>query len=202
MRRSLRAWREKLVQAAQEMAAQGLATGSSGNLSCRIGDLVLITPSGVPYRWLRPHQVVAIDLAGRWVPRAPAPSSEWRMHVSIYRAREDVLAIVHTHSPYATTASLGPRLGVLHDEGKLLFGEEVPVSRPAPPGSWALAEAVVQALGSGKVALIGRHGAVAVGSTLREALLLAVKLEEAAQLAFLAGAMARPSGGNSGSTHP
>ncbi len=185
MRRSLRPWRRKVAEVAREMAALGLVTGSSGNVSLKLGELILITPSGVPYGDLRPAQIVAIDLAGRPVSGRGIPSSEWRMHVAIYRARADVRAIVHTHSPYATAASFCDQLPVVHDEGRLLFGEGIPVSRHAPPGTWELAEAVAKALGGGKAALVARHGAVAVGATLREALLLAEKLEEAARLTRL-----------------
>ena len=177
--------RQKITRVARRMAELGLVRGSSGNVSVRRGDTVLITPSGIVYERLHPFQVIAIDLAGRAVFGIGEPSSEWRMHLSIYRAREDVRAVVHTHSPYATAASFRKHLPVFHDEGKMLFGDEVPVSEHAPPGSWALAEAVAGALGKrGKVALIARHGAVAVGRTLTEALLLAEKLEEAATVFF------------------
>ena len=177
--------RQKITRVARRMAELGLVRGSSGNVSVRRGDTVLITPSGILYERLHPSQVIAIDLAGRVVSGMGEPSSEWRMHLSIYRAREDVRAVVHTHSPYATAASFRKHLPVFHDEGKMLFGDEVPVSEHAPPGSWALAEAVAEALGKrGKVALIARHGAVAVGRTLTEALLLAEKLEEAATVFF------------------
>jgi len=185
MRRSLAPWRRKVARAAREMAALGLVTGSSGNVSFRLGDLMLITPSGVPYGFLDPRQIAIIAVTRHPSRVTGVPSSEWRMHLSIYRAREDVEAIVHTHSPYATVASFWEALPTLHDEGKLLFGEEVPVSRHAPPGTWALAEAVAEALGRGKAALIARHGAVTVGRTLTEALSLAEKLEEVAQLALL-----------------
>lgn len=190
MRRSLGVWRKKVAATARQLAAWGLVSGSSGNVSRRVDKLVFITPSGITYEFLHPQQVVVMELdsplisPGNYGPEAP--SSEWRLHFSIYRAREDVRAIVHTHSPYATAASLGGRLSVLHDEGKLLFGDELPVSAHAPPGTWALAQAVTQALGRGKAALIARHGAVTVGYTLREALLYALKLEELAQVAFLA----------------
>lgn len=189
MRRSLRPWREKVAAAARKMAALGLVTGSSGNVSLRVGERILITPSGIPYEELDPRQIAVLEFSELGTPH-PArvtgvPSSEWRMHMAIYRAREDVRAVVHTHSPYATAASFGKALSVVHAEGKLLFGEVVPVSRHAPPGTWALAEAVARALGEGKAVLIARHGAVAVGSTLTEALFLAEKLEEVAQIALL-----------------
>lgn len=187
MRRSLRPWREKVAETARRMAALGLVRGSSGNVSLWLDEMILITPSGIPYEHLHPQQVVAIDGEGRRVLGVGMPSSEWRMHVVVYHARSGVTAIVHTHSPYATAASFGRALPVVHDEGVLLFGEEVPVSQPAPPGTWELAEAVAEALGGRGAALVGRHGAVAVGATLGEALLRAEKLEEAAELFFLVG---------------
>ena len=189
---SLRLWRERVAATARAMAERGLARGSSGNVSLRWGDGMLITPSGVPYAHLRPGQVVAVDLAGRVRVGSGVPSSEWRMHAAIYRARTDVRAIVHTHSPCATAASFRDALPVLHDEGRILFGEEIPVSRHAPPGTWDLAQAVADALGSGPAALIARHGAVAVGATLGEALLRAEKVEETAELLFLVGEEPNP----------
>ena len=185
MRRSLRAWRRKVARAAREMAALGLVTGSSGNVSLRLGDLMLITPSGIPYGFLDPRQIAIVPVTPHPSPVIGVPSSEWRMHVAIYGAREDVRAIVHTHSPYATAASFGGRLSVVHDEGALIFGEEVPVSEHNPPGTWDLAHAVANALGEGKAVLVARHGAVTVGRTLGEALSLAEKLEEAARLFLL-----------------
>ena len=183
MRPSLRPWRRRVVAVAREMASLGLVKGSAGNVSCRVRDVILITPSGIPYELLRPQQIVSLPLDGDNERDMPVPpSSEWRMHVAIYRARDDVRAIVHTHPPYAIVASLSGPLPVVSDEGRVLFGESVPVSRHAKPGTWELAEAVAEALGVGKAALIARHGAVTVGRTLSEALRLAVKLEEMASL--------------------
>jgi len=187
MTASLRPWRELVVATARAMAERGLARGASGNVSVRWGEGMLITPSGVAYRHLRPGQVMAVDLEGRVRAGSGVPSSEWRMHAAIYRARTDVRAIVHTHSPCATAASFRDALPVIHDEGRILFGGEIPVSRHAPPGTSDLAKAVGDALGSGGAVLIARHGAAAVGRTLGEALLRAEKIEEAAELWFRVG---------------
>lgn len=148
---------------------------------------MLITPSGVVYRYLRPGQVVEVDLEGRVIAGSGVPSSEWRMHAAIYRGRPDVRAVVHTHSLCATAASFRTALPVMHDEGRILFGSEIPVSRHAPPGTWDLAEAVREALGGGVAVLVARHGAVAVGRTLGEALLRAEKIEEAGAIFFMVG---------------
>ncbi len=182
--RTLRPWRHRVAATACAMADMGLVHASSGNVSVRIHDLLLITPSGVPYRWLRPEQVMAMDVErGDVLNGSGVPSSEWRMHAAIYRARQEVKAIVHTHSPWATRCAISGVLRSTSDEARVLLGETVPVSTHAPPGSWELAEAVAAALGvMGKVALVARHGAVSVGRTLNEALLLAEALEQAAGL--------------------
>lgn len=108
------------------------------------------------------------------------------MHAAIYRAREDVRAVVHTHSPYATAvACFSSALPVLHDEGRHAFCERVPVAEYAPPGTWKLAHRAVEALGSGQAVRLARHGVVTVGPTLSAALALAEKLEETAKLYVL-----------------
>ncbi len=190
--RSLRPFRVKVAQAYRWLGAHGLITGSSGNVSLRVGDAILITPTGVPWEEVGPGEIVTLDLAGRVHGRG-FPSSEWRLHVAIHRARTDVRAVVHTHSPYATAfACLGRALPVLPDEGKILFGSEIPVAEHAPPGTWELAHHAVVALADRRAVLLSHHGAVAVGPTLRHALLHAEKLEETARLFFLAsGGMVR-----------
>jgi len=179
--------REAVRATAVAMAAAGLAIGSSGNVSARFGEYILITASGVPYTRIEADQVIEMDRQGRGLSGRGEPSSEWRMHVAIYDARPDVEAIVHTHSPMATAAAIAlGALPVLHDEGKILFGDAIPVSTHQPPGTWELAQEVAAALGDGIAALIAKHGAVAVGATLEEALERASKTEETAQLVYLA----------------
>ena len=186
MKRQLAEAREAVRSTAIAMAAAGLATGSSGNVSLRFGDRVLITASGILYTGLEADQVIEMDVEGRRLTGRGEPSSEWRMHVAIYAGREDVDAIVHTHSATATAASIAlSSLPILHDEGKLLFGDEIPASMHHPPGTWDLANAVVDALGDGRGSLIAKHGAVAVAATPAEALEVAIKIEEAARLFLL-----------------
>ena len=135
MKERLAEAREAVHNAAILMAKTGFATGSSGNVSLRFGEQILITASGIPYTRLESNHVIEIDLNGNRLLGNGEPSSEWRMHVAIYTSRSDVQAIVHTHSPIATAAAIAlATLPVLHDEGKLLFGDEIPVSthRPLP----------------------------------------------------------------------
>lgn len=186
MNQSLTQAREAVRSTAVAMASAGFATGSSGNVSLRFGDRLLITASGIPYTRLEANQIIEIDLEGTTCSGDGAPSSEWRMHAAIYEQRDDVRAIVHTHSPIATAAAIAlPSLPIPHDEGRIFYGEEIPVSAHHAPGTWELARAVAAALGSGRAALIAKHGAVGVGSTLDEAFEVAVKIEEIAHLYLL-----------------
>lgn len=178
--------RRRILEAARAMANAGLARGSSGNVSARTEEGLLITASGIPYSKLTESGIIEIDLAGKKRSGTGEPSTEWRMHAEIYRRRADAKAIVHTHSPYATAAAIAlTSLPIVHDEGMILFGEEIPVSKHAPPGTGELATAVADRLGDRMAVLIAGHGAVAVGTTPEGALSLAEKVEEMAQLFWL-----------------
>ena len=203
---SLADLRRAIRDTAVSIAQRGLVTGTSGNVSVRHADGFLVTASALPYDRLTESEIVEIDLDGRKRSGEGDASSEWRMHAAVYARRDDVSSVVHTHSPYATAAAIAlsadaerrlSALPVLHDEGRILYGESVPISVHHPPGTQALADAVVDALGNGRLVLIARHGAVAVGRTLDEATMGAVKLEEIAQLFLLASQFRE-----AGSRHP
>jgi len=183
--------RAQLVEAGQRMAELGLVRASLGNVSVRYEDGILISASGIPYHELTPAQIIEIDQEGKKRSGIGAPSSEWRMHTAIYQKRGDAVAIVHTHSPYATAAAIArPSLPIVHDEGRILFGEKIPVAPHALPGTWELAAAAVEALGTGKAILLADHGAVVVEQDIAKALLLAEKLEEMAELFWLSQTIA------------
>lgn len=187
MKQRLLMLREEVCSSAKAMYVAGFATGSSGNVSMRVGDHVMITASGIPYAKLRVDQIIEIDFDGTVFSGQGDPSSEWRMHTAIYARRGDVGAIVHTHSPIATAAAIAlPSLPVLHDEGRILFGDTIPVSEHHAPGTWELANAVADALKGSRAVLVANHGVVGVGATLDEAFEVAVKIEEIAHLYLLA----------------
>ena len=104
----------EIVETARAMNAAGLNQGTSGNLSARWRQRILITPTGVPYDKLTPARIVRMDTGGGWTGDY-APSSEWRFHVDILAARPEVGAVLHAHSPYATTlACLGRGIPAFH----------------------------------------------------------------------------------------
>ena len=108
--------REGIAAVARRLVSSGLVTGTSGNVSARTpkGD-VLITPSGLSYEVMDPESIVLVDLGGEVLKGSLAPSSETPMHTGIYKARQNVEAVVHTHSRYATTlACLGWPIPPVH----------------------------------------------------------------------------------------
>jgi len=115
MTASARDHREEIIAVTLALDAAGMVPNKSGNVSCRIAEGFAITPAGMPYRGLLPQHIATVPLDAP-APAADArPSSEWRMHAAIYRARPDVTAIVHTHSPRATAlASAGRGIPPFH----------------------------------------------------------------------------------------
>ncbi|WP_338695155.1 class II aldolase/adducin family protein [Streptomyces sp. Q6] len=163
-----RAWQE-LVATARRTVADGLVVGTSGNVSVRVGeDIVLVTPSGVPYERLGPRDVVAVDLDGTRHAGSLAPTSELPMHLAIYR-NTDARAVVHTHAVHATAVStLVPELPPVHYMTAALGGI-VRVAPYATYGTEELAENMLTALADRTGCLLQNHGTVTYGNTLSQA---------------------------------
>ena len=181
---------EAVVRTAQAMLARGLVAATQGNVSARVGDGMWITPSARPYEPMTAADVVPVLLGGPAPAGDPAPSSEWRVHAAIYRARPDVAAIVHTHSVHATAWShLGADLALAAED----FPQPVRTAAFAPTGTDELAAAAAAALGPRPAVLLARHGVVGVASSLDAALDVCTMLERMAQMAWLlrSGAAAR-----------
>lgn len=185
-------WRGEIVAGALELERLGLNHGSAGNLSLRAGETVLVTPSGVPARELRPEVIALMqldDASGAYEGPLP-PSSEWRFHLDIYRARPDVGAVVHMHSTYATTlATLRRPIPAVHYMIAAFGGPSVPCVGYAAYGTPELSRLVVEGLKDRDGALLANHGAIVVGGAMRKALWRAVELESLAQVYYL-GALA------------
>ncbi|MFI6411332.1 class II aldolase/adducin family protein [Streptomyces sp. NPDC050585] len=161
------AW-DALLETARRTVADGLVVGTSGNVSVRVGDLVLVTPSGVPYSRLGADDVVAVDLDGRRVRGALPPTSELPLHLAVYRST-GAGAVVHTHAVYATAVStLVDELPPVHYMTAALGG---PV-RTAPYalyGTPELAAHTLAALTDRTACLMRNHGTIAYGATLEQA---------------------------------
>lgn len=162
-----RAWAD-LVATARRTVADGLVVGTSGNVSVRVGDLVLVTPSGVAYDRLGPGDRLAVDREGGHVLGAHVPTSELPMHLAVYRDT-GAGAIVHTHAPHATAVSmLVDELPPIHYMTADLGGP-VRVAPYALYGTDELAENVLRALSDRTGCLLRNHGALTYADTLERA---------------------------------
>jgi L-fuculose-phosphate aldolase len=170
--------RQALVDVGREINASGLSFGSSGNASVRINvDECLITPTGMSYGAMTPDDIVTLSFDNRYFGRY-RPSSEWRFHRDIYLAREDVAAIVHTHSPFATAlACCGECIPAFHYMVAVAGGADIRCAPYATFGTDELSDHAVKALEGRYACLLANHGQIALGQTLEGALKLAGEVE-------------------------
>jgi L-fuculose-phosphate aldolase len=171
------ALRASLVAALTRLDALGLNRGSTGNLSHRCGDGMLITPTGMGADELRPQDLVWVGddgtLRGDWQPSSEAP-----FHAAIYRARPGLQAVVHTHSPNATAlACLRRALPAFHYMVAVAGGDDVPCVPYHLFGTEALSQSVAAAFATRDACLMANHGLVAGGATLAKAMKVALEVE-------------------------
>ncbi|MFW9810757.1 MAG: class II aldolase/adducin family protein, partial [Candidatus Thorarchaeota archaeon] len=172
--------KKELLEICLEMIKHDLVIGSSGNASLRVGDHVVISPSSVHYTDMTVDDIVVIDMDGNEVEGTRNPSVEKPMHLEIYKTRNDALAVVHTHSLYASAlAVLHEPLPPILDEIVPKLGAGVRVSEYAMPGTKQLGKNVVEAMNERSAALIANHGAVCCSKTLKDALFLSILFERA-----------------------
>lgn len=191
--------REAVIATAREMNALGINRGKSGNVSARWRDGnfdgYLITPSGMPYAAIAAVDIVAMRVDGR--ARAARggrrPSSEWRFHRDIYRARSDAGAIVHTHAPFATSlACLHRGIPAFHYMVAVAGGDDIRCAPYATFGTQALSDRAVAALEGRRACLLANHGMIAIGASLVAALALAVEVETLAEMYWRAQQVGEP----------
>jgi L-fuculose-phosphate aldolase len=187
-----RALRLAVVASAREMNALGINRSKSGNVSVRARDGFLVTPSALPYDRTEAEDVVFVAADGTPHGRR-RPSSEWRFHRDIYAARADVHAIVHAHSPFATTlACLDRAIPAFHYMVAVAGGDDIRCAPYATFGTQALSDHAVQALADRKACLLSHHGMIALGATLDDALALAVEVETLAEMYWRALQVGEP----------
>ena len=183
--------REQVVAACQEMERTHMVVGTAGNVSARIGEEVVISPSGVPYADLTPEMIGVHDMGGTRLDGDCAPSSELPLHLAIY-SRSDAGAVVHNHSDASTA------LGLVADEVatshyySALFGGQIRVAPYATFGTDGLAEEVARALEGRKAVLMANHGALTVGADIPAALSLLPYLEYLCRVQLLAMSTGAP----------
>lgn len=172
--------RQDIVARCRELDTAGLNRGSSGNVSARFGDAMLITPSAVPACDLSPELIARMSLHGddgAW--EGPKkPSSEWRFHLDLMRARPDVGAIVHTHAPFSTILAIARKpIPAIHYMIAAFGGPNIRCSGYATYGTAELSAEVVQAMQGRNGCLMANHGMLVAGPNLTRTTWLAHELE-------------------------
>ena len=195
MNREELALRRGIIGACRSMNAAGINQGTSGNISARYGESLLITPSGVPYDELEPRDLAAMPIQGEYGSwEGPMrPSSEWRFHLDIVRARPEVGAVVHAHSIYCTALAIcGREIPAMHYMIAASGGSTIRVAPYATYGTKELSDNALAALDGRSCCLLANHGMIATGPTLKRAMWLAVELETLARQYYLTLAIGGP----------
>jgi L-fuculose-phosphate aldolase len=174
--------REEVCEYGRQMLDANLTIHTSGNVSRRVDDGVLITPSNMPYDDIKPEDVLLMDLDGKVLEGERSPSVEHKVHLACYRFREDIRGVIHSHPQLATAfAAARVPLPSFLDEFGVFVGEEVRVAEYAMSGTPDVAENVVKALGEdSNAAFLASHGLVTVGPSLFDAMRVARMVERAA----------------------
>jgi len=162
----------EIIEACLQLEEMGYVIGTYGNVSVRLEEGLMITPSRIDYRALAAEDIVTVSLEGKILEGRRLPSSELEVHRQIYVCRPDVGAIAHTHSLLATAVScLQETIPVIVEEQSQVVGGEIRCTRYVPAGQHRkLGEEVARALGQSNGVLIANHGTVSCGRTLEEAI--------------------------------
>jgi len=174
--------RQLIIDTARMFSSHGLGVGTSGNLSARSEKGFVITPSGIAYEQLEVEMLVELDDAGEVVKGSLKPSSEWRFHRDIYLDREEIGAIVHVHSAFATAMACNRRaIPAFHYMIAIAGGDSIRCADYATFGTAELSEHVVRALQARKACLMANHGMIAVDKDIPSAFKMALEVEELAK---------------------
>jgi L-fuculose-phosphate aldolase len=176
--------RRSIIENCLFMNRSGLNQGNAGNISARMGDNMLITPSSIPYEEISPEMIAAMPLEGEYGSwEGPnKPSTEWRFHLDIMKSRPEVGAVIHTHAPFSTILAIARKpIPACHYMVAAFGGDDVRVASYARYGTKALSEHVLEALKGRSACLMANHGMLVVGSTLKKAMWRAVELETIAK---------------------
>lgn len=187
--------RQRLLLAARQLNASGLNQGTAGNLSLRWGEGLLITPSSLPYDRMQAEDLVWLAADGRVLSAATGrrPSSEWRLHADILRRRPEVQAVVHCHSVQATAlACHGRGIPAFHYMVVQAGGADIRCAPYATFGGQELSDLALQALEGRRACLLAQHGQVTLGSSLEQALALAIEVETLAHMYLQALQLGEP----------
>jgi L-fuculose-phosphate aldolase len=176
------ALRKEMVVIARRMNASGINQGTAGNLSQRLDDGFLITPTSLPYERMEADDIVEMGFDGTYVGKL-RPSSEWRFHRDILKSRPDINVVLHCHSIYATTLACHYRtIPAFHYMVGVAGGTTIRCATYATFGTQQLSDNAIAALEGRLACLLGQHGQISLGKTLEQALALGTEVETLSRL--------------------
>lgn len=187
--------KKELVEYGKKMSAEGLSSGTSGNLSIYLKEegVVLITPSGIGYFDTKPEDIVVMDLEGNIIEGTRKPSSEWHLHTLFYKNKPEARAVVHTHSKFCTTLStLRMPIKAVHYVIADAGTNEVPCAPYRRYGTEELAKVAVESAEKSNAVLLANHGIVVCGKNLKSAYGLAKGMEYVAEIQVTAMSVGEP----------
>jgi L-fuculose-phosphate aldolase len=179
--------RQEIVCICRMLHRKNYLAATDGNVSIRLGEKVLTTPSGVHKGLMEAEQIITVDLAGRLLQGEGRPTSEIRMHLLAYELRPDITAVVHAHLPYATACTLAgiSLLEPILPEVVITLGG-IPTAPYATPGTTAVPESIRGFIQEYDAVLLSRHGAMTIGRDVRDAYSKMEKLEHTARILLAA----------------
>jgi L-fuculose-phosphate aldolase len=179
--------RKEIVRVCQMLHRKNYLAATDGNVSVRLGDRLLVTPSGINKGLMGAEQVLTVDLEGRVLRGEGRPTSELRMHLLAYELRPDVKAVVHAHLPYATACTLAgiSLLEPILPEVVITLGG-IPTAAYATPGTSEVPAAIREFIREYDAILLARHGAMTMGREVMDAYNKMEKLEHTARVVLAA----------------
>ncbi len=186
--------REIVCKCNLELPKNDLVKMTSGNVSGRDPEtgMVVIKPSGVSFEELTPAHMVVVDIDGKVIEGDLKPSTDTDTHLYVYRYRSDVLGMVHTHSPYASSfAVLGQPIPACLTTSAMLGGE-IPLGGYAPIGGADIGQEIIDKIGRSLAIIMQNHGVFTIGSSPKQATKMAIEVEEIAKIAHLAMTRGEP----------
>lgn len=179
--------KKQIVDMSLKLLKDKLIVGTWGNLSIRVKegdrDLIIITPTGMEYESISIEDLIIVDIDGNVVEGDRKPSSEIKMHLAVYREREDINAVIHTHSTCASACAVcGAGIPMIIEDMVQHIGGNIRAAKYAMPGTEELAKNAVEALKDRKGALLKNHGAIGIGRDMLFAYKSCVLIEKSAQI--------------------
>lgn len=179
--------KKQMVEVGRWLYDKGLIVATDGNLSIKLGDRIIATPSGVSKGFLKETELIVVDLEGKKITGQGRPSTELKMHLEVYKVRPDVHAVVHAHPPKCTAFTIaGISLAQCVMPEVVVSIGAIPTANYATPSTEEVAQSIRELIKISDVVMLDRHGSLTVGQDIKSAYMKLEKMEHAAEVMIYA----------------